>query len=227
MRKRSKRMRANIEAVGDRTQQHGVADALKMLKDSQPPKFDETVEIAVRLGIDPKKSDQMVRGAVSLPRGIGRETRVIAFARGDQAEAAKEAGAEEVGAEELAKKIQDGWLDFDVVVAAPDMMPVVGRLGRVLGPQGKMPSPKSGTVTPQVGKAVQEFRAGKVTVRADAAGIVHAPVGKRSFEDGFLAENVDAMLVYLKQLKPSTSKGTYIQSVALSTSMGPGVFVEV
>lgn len=221
----SKRVRANEKMVGDRVD-FTLAEAIDLLQKTQAAKFDETVELVVRLGIDVKKSDQMVRGAVSLPHGIGKSMRVIAFARGDKAEAAKAAGAMEVGADELAKKIQDGWLDFDVVVASPDMMGVVGRLGRVLGPQGKMPSPKSGTVTPDVAKAVQEFTAGKVTVRADAGGNVHAPVGKRSFPAAKLVENVEAMVAYLKTLKPSASKGHYILGCTITTTMGPGLAVQ-
>jgi large subunit ribosomal protein L1 len=206
-------MRGNLALV-EEVGSCSVVEAIEHLKKTKPPKFDV------------KKSDQMVRGAVSLPRGIGRELRVIAFAKGDKADAAKEAGAAEVGADELAKKIQDGWLDFDIVVASPDMMPVVGRLGRVLGPQGKMPSPKNGTVTPDVAKAVREFKAGKVTIRADAGGIVHAPVGKRSFPDEHLVENVDALVAFVKTLRPTSSKGNYIMNAALTTSMGPSVALE-
>lgn len=225
MRKRSKRMQANVKLT-DGKGPLGFSDAIELLKKSQAPKFDETVELSVRLGIDVKKSDQMVRGAVSLPRGIGRELRVIAFAKGDKADAAKAAGAFEVGAEEMAKKIQDGWLDFDIVVASPDMMPVVGRLGRVLGPQGKMPSPKSGTVTPDVAKAVTEFKAGKLTFRADAGGVVHAPVGKRSFPTDHLVENIEHMLAFVRTLRPQTSKGAYILGAVLTTSMGPSIALE-
>ena len=223
--KASKRVRKNLDLVGGR-ESFPLGEAISVLQKTQAAKFDETVELAVRLGVDVKKSDQMVRGAVSLPHGIGKSMRVIAFAKGDKADAAKEAGASEVGAEELAKRIQDGWLDFDVVVASPDMMGVVGRLGRVLGPQGKMPSPKSGTVTPDVASAVREFAAGKVTVRADAGGNVHAPVGKRSFSAEKLAENVEAMMAFLRSIKPATSKGNYVLSCTLTTTMGPGLAVE-
>ena len=156
-------------------------EALTLIKSLPPAKFDESVEIAVRLSIDPKKTDQLVRGAVSLPKGLGKAVRVVVFAEGDKADAARKAGADEVGSEDLAKRILDGWLDFDIVIASPDMMKHVGKLGKVLGPQGKMPSPKSGTVTPEIGQAVQEFKAGKVEFRTDAGGNVHAPVGKRSF----------------------------------------------
>lgn len=203
-----------------------LAEAVDTLKKTKAPKFDETVDVAVRLGIDIKKSDQVVRGAISLPHGVGKTMRVICFAKGDKVEAAKEAGAIEVGGDELAKRINEGYADFDVVVAAPDMMGIVGRLGKVLGPQGKMPSPKNGTVTPDVASAVKEFRAGKVQVRADAAGIVHAPVAKRSFANQKIVENVEALMTFLRSQKPATAKGEYIQSVALSTTMGPGIFVE-
>ena len=225
MRKRSKRYRENEKALDGR-RSAPLGEAVDLLKKTRAPKFDETVDIAVRLGIDVKKSDQTVRGAISLPHGVGRTMRVIAFAKGDKAEAAKAAGAVEVGAEEMAKKITDGWTEFDVVVAAPDMMGIVGRLGKVLGPQGKMPSPKNGTVTPDVANAVKEFKAGKVQVRADAQGIVHAPVAKRSFDRGKIVENVEAILTFIKGQRPAAAKGAFIQSVALSTTMGPGIFVE-
>jgi large subunit ribosomal protein L1 len=225
MHKHSKRYRENDKLLGTRRQMP-LGEAVETLKKTRAPKFDETVDIAIRLGIDSKKSDQVVRGAISLPHGVGKTLRVICFAKGDKAEAAKAAGAIEVGGEEMAKKITEGWTEFDVVVASPDMMGVVGRLGKTLGPQGKMPSPKNGTVTPDVASAVKEFRAGKVQVRADAAGIVHAPVAKRSFASQKIVENVEAILNFIRSQKPPTAKGQYIQSVALSTTMGPGVFVE-
>jgi large subunit ribosomal protein L1 len=225
MRKRSKRYQDNEKLLGGKRQMP-LAEAVDVLKKTKAPKFDETVDLAVRLGIDIKKSDQVVRGAISLPHGVGKTMRVICFAKGDKIEAAKAAGAIEVGAEELAKRITDGWSEFDVVVAAPDMMGIVGRLGKVLGPQGKMPSPKNGTVTPDVASAVKEFRAGKVQVRADAAGIVHAPVAKRSFANQKIVENVEALMTFIRSQKPPTARGEYIQSVALSTTMGPGIFVE-
>jgi large subunit ribosomal protein L1 len=225
MRKRSKRYQDNEKILGGRRQMP-LAEAVDTLKKTKAPKFDETVDVAVRLGIDIKKSDQVVRGAISLPHGVGKTMRVICFAKGDKVEAAKAAGAIEVGGDELAKRITEGYADFDVVVAAPDMMGIVGRLGKVLGPQGKMPSPKNGTVTPDVASAVKEFRAGKVQVRADAAGIVHAPVAKRSFANQKIVENVEALMTFLRSQKPATAKGEYIQSVALSTTMGPGIFVE-
>lgn len=225
MHKRSKRYAENEKALNGR-RSAPLPEVVDLLKKTRATKFDETVDIAVRLGIDVKKSEQTVRGAISLPHGVGKTARVVCFAKGDKIEVAKSAGAIEVGGEELAKRITDGWMDFDVVVAAPDMMGIVGRLGKVLGPQGKMPSPKNGTVTPDVASAVKEFKAGKVQVRADAQGIVHAPVAKRSFTPDKIIENVEAILTFIKSQKPSSAKGAYIQSVALSTTMGPGIFVE-
>ncbi|KAA3608242.1 MAG: 50S ribosomal protein L1 [Planctomycetota bacterium] len=222
--KRSRRVRANGEKV-DKTRVYDLEEALKLLKGLKLAKFDETVEVAARLGVDPKKSDQMVRGAVSLPHGLGKDVRVIVFAEGDAADQAKEAGAMEVGGEEMAKRITDGWTDFDIVIAHPAMMKVVGRLGRTLGPQGKMPSPKSGTVTPQVGKAVSEFKAGKVEFRVDSAGNLHVPVGKASFATEKLAENARAFLDYVVSVRPAAVKGTYIRHVSISTTMGPGLKV--
>ncbi|MEW6743038.1 MAG: 50S ribosomal protein L1 [Planctomycetota bacterium] len=222
MPKRSKRYRGNAELV-DRTQVYSIDEAIKILKKAKPAKFDETIEIALKLGIDVKKSDQMVRGAVSLPRGIGQERRVICFAKGEKAEEARAAGAIAVGDEDLAKRVQDGWLDFDVAVATPDMMRVVGKLGKVLGPQGKMPSPKSGTVTSDVAQTVREFRAGKVEFRADGGGNIHGPVGKRSFDEASLRENIEAFINFVKALKPSTARGQFIQKTVVSTTMGPGV----
>src|SRR5262245_3513628 len=218
----SKRHQQNSQLV-DKSKLYSLDEGLKLLKKSKPAKFDETVEIAMKLGVDVKKSEQMVRGAISLPKGIGKELRVICFAKGDKAQEAKDAGAMEVGDDELAKRVEGGWTDFDVAVATPDMMKIVGRLGKVLGPQGKMPSPKSGTVTNDVATAVREFKAGKVEFRVDAAGNVHAPVGKRSFEDGALKENVGAFVDYIRALKPPSSKGNYILKTVVSTTMGPGV----
>lgn len=223
--KSSRRVRENMATV-DRQRVYPMAEAFRTLKSLRGARFDETVEVAARLGVDPKKSDQMVRGAVSLPHGLGKSVRVIAFAEGQAADEAREAGAMEVGGEELAKRIQEGWMDFDIVVAHPAMMRVVGRLGRVLGPQGKMPSPKSGTVTPNVAQAVREFLAGKVEFRVDAGGNVHVPIGKASFPEEQLVENARAFLDYLVTLRPPTAKGTYIRNVSVSTSMGPGLRVE-
>lgn len=222
--KHSKRMTAALALV-DRDTVYEPQEAFDLLKKVPAPKFDETVEVCVRLGVDPRKSDQLVRGAVSLPKGLGKSVKVVVFAEGDKAEAATAAGADEVGSDELAAKIQGGWMDFDIVIASPDMMKHVGKLGKVLGPQGKMPSPKSGTVTPDVGKAVTEFKAGKVEFRTDAGGNVHAPIGKRSFGTDDLAANFEAFMDHINSLRPSAVKGTYIRRVTVSTSMGPGAFV--
>lgn len=225
MAKQSKRYREAASKV-DRSQRYEASAAFDLLKSLPAPKFDETVEIAIRLGIDPRKTDQLVRGAVSLPKGLGRTVKVVVFAEGDKAEAAREAGADEVGSDELAAKIQGGWMDFDIVIASPDMMKHVGKLGKVLGPQGKMPSPKSGTVTPNVAKAVEEFKAGKVEFRTDAGGTVHAPLGKRSFSTDDLVENLMAFLNHLSGMRPSAVKGTFVRRVSVSTTMGPGAFIE-
>lgn len=189
--------------------------------------FDQTVELVMHLGIDPKQADQMIRGALSLPKGVGSTKRVIAFCPDDMAEQAKEAGAVEAGADELVKKVNDGWLDFDVAVAHPAVMGKVGKLGRVLGPQGKMPSPKSGTVTPDIPKAVQEYSAGKVEYRNDAGGNIHAPVGKMSFSDEDLAENIQAFIDHIRKAKPQTAKGQYFRRVCISGTMTPSVTLEV
>jgi len=224
MAKRSKRYEAATARI-DRERQYSPSEALGLLKELPAPKFDETVDVVVKLGIDPRKTDQLVRGAVSLPKGLGKTVRVVVFAEGDKAEAATQAGADEVGSEDLAKRIQDGWMDFDVVIASPDMMKHVGKLGKVLGPQGKMPSPKSGTVTPDVAQAVQDFKAGKVEFRTDAGGNVHAPVGKRSFPVEDLEENLGAFLDHLLSLRPAAVKGQFMRKVSVSTTMGPGAWV--
>jgi large subunit ribosomal protein L1 len=200
-----------------------LAEAIGAVKKFEGAKFDETVELAINLSIDPKNTNQTVRGAFSLPHGIGKEIRVIAFADGEAAKAAKAAGAVEVGGEELAKKITDGWLDFDVAVAHPSMMRHVGKLGRVLGPQGKMPSPKSGTVTDNIGQAVKEFKAGKVEFRSDDGGNVHVIVGKKSFPVDHLVANVEAFLEHLRTLRHASVKGNYIVKATLSSTMSPGV----
>ncbi|MAB81358.1 MAG: 50S ribosomal protein L1 [Planctomycetes bacterium] len=224
MRKRSKRYSGATDKI-DRTRQYEPKEALGILKELPAPKFDETVDIVVKLGIDPRKTDQLVRGAVSLPKGLGRAVKVVVFAEGDKADAAKSAGADEVGSQELAAKIQGGWMDFDVVIASPDMMRHVGKLGKVLGPQGKMPSPKSGTVTPDVATAVQEFKAGKVEFRTDAGGNVHAPLGKRSFSVDDLSENLTAFLNHLTGMRPSAVKGPFFRKISVSTTMGPGAWI--
>lgn len=227
MKQPSKRYRANKALVTKKTP-YTLGEAVTLLKKFKPAKFDETVEVAMELGVDTKKSDQMVRGAVSLPRGIGKEMRVIVFCRPDKIEAAKAAGAIMAGGDDLAAKIRDeNWLDFDVAVATPDMMGVVGKLGKVLGPQGKMPSPKSGTVTPDFEKAVKEFRAGKIEFRADAGGNLHAPVGKASFSPEFLQENVTTLVDFIRHQRPAATKGKFIRSCTLSTTMGPGVRIDL
>lgn len=225
MGKNSKKYRRNSE----RTQREPrpLSDAIAALKKFDNARFDESVEVAVKLGIDPKNTQQNVRGAFSFPHGIGRQAKVIAFADGAQAEEAQAAGAVAVGGEDLAKRIQDGWLDFDVAVAHPSMMRHVGRLGRILGPQGKMPSPKAGTVTDDVGRAVREFVAGKVKFSSDKGGNVHALVGKKSFPPEKLQENIEAFLDYLRGLKPPSAKGTYLQKVTVAATMSPGVRVQL
>ncbi|MEQ1890922.1 MAG: 50S ribosomal protein L1 [Planctomycetota bacterium] len=224
MRKRSKRYEEASKKI-DRSKLYPAREALGLLKSLPPPKFDESVDVVVRLGIDPKKTDQLVRGAVSLPKGLGKSVRVVVFAEGEKADAAKKAGADEVGSEELAKRILDGWTDFDIVIASPDMMKHVGKLGKVLGPQGKMPSPKSGTVTPEVGNAVREFKAGKVEFRTDAGGNVHAVVGKRSFSVDDLEQNLSAFLAHLSGMRPASVKGNFLRKVSVSTTMGPGTLI--
>ena len=222
----SKRYRKAAERV-DPAKVYAVRDAVGLLKTLAPAKFDETVEVAIHLGIDPKKSDQLVRGAVSLPKGLGKSIRVVVFAEGARAEEAKGAGADHVGSEDLAKRINDGWTDFDVVIASPDMMKHVGKLGKVLGPQGKMPSPKSGTVTADVAQAVREFKAGKVEFRTDAGGSIHAPVGKRSFAPEDLEANVGAFVDHVRHLRPSSAKGIFIRKVVLSSTMSPGLQLDL
>jgi len=226
MRKRSKRYKQAADGV-ERNRSYSLEDAIRVVKGLPSPKFDETVEIAMKLGIDPKKSDQMIRGAFSLPKGIGKERRVVVFADGEHAEAARAAGALEVGGEDLVNKVAGGWTDFDVAIAVPRMMRFVGKLGKILGPQGKMPTPKSGTVTDDVGTAVSEFRAGKVEYRADSGANVHAPVGKRSFAEDDLRENISAFVEHIRSVKPAAAKGIFIQKVVLSSTMGPGVMVAI
>jgi large subunit ribosomal protein L1 len=222
--KHSKRYNSAVTRV-DRSIKYEPTEALTLIKSLPAANFDETVDVVVKLGIDPRKSDQLVRGAVSLPKGLGKTVKVIVFAEGDKADAAKAAGADEVGSADLADRITGGWLDFDVVIASPDMMRHVGKLGKVLGPQGKMPSPKSGTVTPDVGQAVQDFKAGKVEFRTDAGGNVHAPLGKRSFPTDQLIENLKAFMDNLMGMRPSAVKGTFVRRISVSTSMGPGAWI--
>ena len=221
---RSKRYEKAAVLV-DRNQPYEPTAAIDLLKELPAAKFDESLEVVVRLSIDPRKTDQLVRGAVSLPNGLGKTIKVIVFAEGDKAEAALEAGADEVGSAELAAKIQGGWLDFDVVITSPDMMKHVGRLGKILGPQGKMPSPKSGTVTPDVATAVKEFKAGKVEFRTDSGGNVHAAVGKCSFSTDALHENLSVFLDHLTTMRPAAVKGNFFSRISISTTMGPGVWI--
>lgn len=223
--KPGKRRRAAVEKP-DPNRRYTLSEACALLKELSFAKFDETVDVAVRLGVNPKHADQMVRGAVVLPHGTGKVNRVLVFAKGDKAAEAQEAGADFVGADDLVQKITEGWLEFDTVVATPDMMGQVGRLGRVLGPRGLMPNPKVGTVTFEVGRAVREAKAGKVEFRVEKAGIVHAGVGKRSFDAEKLAENVMALINALVKLKPSSAKGTYLKSITVSSTMGPGLRVD-
>lgn len=223
--KHSKRYRTAAARV-EREKLYDPHEALALLKGLPAAKFDETVELAVNLGIDPRKSDQLVRGAVSLPKGLGKKVRVIVFAEGERAEAARAAGADEVGSAELAEKIAAGWTDFDICIASPDMMKHVGKLGKVLGPQGKMPSPKSGTVTADVAQAVGEFKAGKVEFRTDAGGNVHVPLGKRSFATEDLEANLRAFLDHLSSLRPPAVKGVFMRKISISTTMGPGAWID-
>jgi large subunit ribosomal protein L1 len=215
-------------AVGDRdaATRVGVEEGVKVTVDNAFAKFDETVDVAINLGVDPKYSDQMIRGAVSLPNGLGKDVRVAVFCKGDKENEAKEAGADYYGSDELVEKIQGGWLDFDKAVATPDMMAVVGKIGRVLGPRGLMPNAKTGTVTMDVAKAVTELKAGKVEFKVDKAGVLHAPIGKVSFGPEKLTENLRALLDTVMRLKPSSAKGTYMKAVAVSSTMGPGVKID-
>ncbi|ANU20901.1 50S ribosomal protein L1 [Planococcus plakortidis] len=210
----------------DRSKLYDAQEAIELAKKTSTVNFDATVEVAFRLGIDTRKNDQQIRGAVVLPNGTGKTQSVLVFAKGDKLKEAEEAGADYVGDAEYIQKIQQGWFDFDVIVATPDMMGEVGKLGRVLGPKGLMPNPKTGTVTFDVAKAVQEIKAGKVEYRADKAGIIHAPIGKVSFEDNKLAENLQAIYDVVLKAKPSAAKGTYMKSLNVTTTMGPAVKVD-
>ena len=223
MAKQPKRIRA---WTGDRNQVHPLPDAIKLVKANANAKFDESVEIAVNLGVDPRHADQNVRGVVSLPSGTGRDVRVAVIAKDAKAEEAKAAGAEIVGAEDLVERIQGGFMEFDRVIATPDMMALVGRLGKVLGPRGLMPNPRVGTVTPNVGQAVKDAKGGSIEFRVEKAGIVHAGIGKASFTEDALAANVRALVDALNRAKPSGAKGAYVQRISLSSTMGPGFKVE-
>ncbi len=210
----------------DREKSYPLAEALKLVKEAKFAKFDETVEASIRLGVNPKHADQMVRGTVVLPHGTGKTIRVLAFAKGEKEQEATDAGADFVGAEDLAEKIQGGWLDFDVAVATPDMMKIVGKLGRILGSRGLMPNPKSGTVTMEIGKAIQELKAGKIAFRVDKAGNIGVPVGKMSFDESQLGENLRAFVDAILRAKPAAAKGQYVRNLAICSTMGPGVRVD-
>jgi len=225
MAKLSKRQKALTEI--DRNRHYGVDEAIGIVKANATAKFDETVEISLNLGVDPRHADQMVRGVVSLPKGTGRDVRVAVFARGDKAEEAKKAGAEVVGAEDLMEEIQSGKIDFERVIATPDMMGIVGRLGKVLGPKGLMPNPKLGTVTPNVGEAVKAAKSGQVEFRTEKAGIIHGRIGKASFAEDDLKANFDAFVDAIIKARPSGAKGRFVERIAVSSTMGPGVKIDV
>ncbi len=225
MAKLSKRMVETGKLV-DPEKLHSPSEAVALVRQTAKAKFDETIECAARLGVDPRHADQMVRGAVVLPHGTGKERRVLVFAKGDKAKEAESAGADFVGAEDMVQKIQGGWLDFDVAVATPDMMAVVGRLGRVLGPRGLMPNPKSGTVTFDIANAVSEIKAGKIEYRTERNGIVHAPIGKASFAEDQLLENLQTLLDALVRARPAAAKGQYVRGLTITATMGPGVSID-
>ncbi len=224
MRTRGKKYQAARQQVPNRP--HKIEEAVPLLQKVKFTKFDETVEMAVRLGVDPKHSDQLVRGTVVLPHGLGKSKKVLVIANAEKQREAKEAGADEIGGEELVERINGGWMDFDAVVATPDMMRAVGRLGKVLGPRGLMPNPKTGTVTLDITKAVQEIKAGKVEFRVDKAGIVHAPIGKISFAADRLVANAHALMDNIVKAKPAAAKGKYLKTVTMSSTMGPGVDID-
>jgi large subunit ribosomal protein L1 len=225
MAKHGKRYRANLEKV-DRERHYSPSEAVELIRSFEPAKFPETVEVHVRTGLNVRHAEEQLRGTISLPHGLGKEMTVAVFAKGDKAREAEEAGADHVGDEDLAGRVEEGFTDFDVAIATPDMMPVVGKLGRVLGPQGKMPNPKVGTVTNDIAKAVSESKAGKVEYRTDRHAIVHLPIGKADFEGRALLENYAALMDEINRAKPAAAKGRYIHSVTLTTSMGPGVKVD-
>ena len=215
------------KAKVDRTRDYPLDDAISLIKEMSTAKFDETVDICIRLGVDPRKADQMVRGAVVLPNGLGKSIRVVVFAKGEKAQEATAAGADFVGADDLVEKIQGGWFDFDTAIATPDMMGTVGKIGRLLGPRSLMPNPKVGTVTFDISRAVEEAKSGKVEYRVEKAGIIHAPVGKVSFDVEKLRGNILALMEALVKAKPSTAKGTYLQKISLSSTMGPGMTLDI
>jgi len=223
--KRSKRYRELIAKI-DKNKEYSLEEAVKLLKEVATAKFDETVEIAMRLGVDPRHADQMVRGTVVLPHGTGKKVRVLVFAKGEKVQEALDAGADYAGLDEYIEQINKGWLDFDVAVATPDVMSKVGRLGRILGARGLMPNPKSGTVTMDVARAVKEIKAGKIDFRVDKTGIVHSGVAKVSFDEEKIIDNVKTFVNAVIRLKPAAAKGTYLKSIALSSTMGPGIFID-
>ena len=218
--------RAKAEALVDRAKKYSVEEAAALVKQTSLAKFDETVDLAVRLGVNPKHADQMVRGAIVLPHGTGQTVRVLVFAKGEKEREAREAGVDFAGSDDMVQKVSEGFLDFDRVIATPDMMGAVGKLGRVLGPRGLMPNPKVGTVTFDVAGAVREAKGGKIEYRVEKAGIVHARIGKRSFAENAIAENANALIQALVRAKPSTAKGTYLRSISLSSTMGPGIKID-
>jgi len=220
--KLTKKQKETIKKV-DVTKEYNISEAVSKLKQASKAKFDESVDIAVKLGVDPKHADQVVRGTVSLPHGTGKTVRVLVIAKPEKHDEAREAGADHVGFDDYIKKIQEGWTDIDVIIAAPDTMSELGKIGKVLGPRGLMPNPKSGTVTPNVGQAVKEVKAGKIDFRVDKSGIVHSIVGKISFDEGKLKDNILAFINTIIKLKPSAAKGTYVKSMTISTTMGPGI----
>jgi large subunit ribosomal protein L1 len=211
----------------DRSQRYPLEDSLKLVKETAHAKFDETVDLAIRLGVDPRQADQNIRGTVALPHGMGKTVRILAFAKGEKEREAQEAGADFVGSDELSKKISDGWLDFDKAVATPDMMAAVGRIGKILGPRGLMPNPKTGTVSLDIGKAVKEIKAGKLEFRVDKAGIVHVPVGRASFSAEQLLDNARTVLLTVLRAKPASAKGNYVKGVTVATTMGPGIKIDL
>jgi large subunit ribosomal protein L1 len=226
MKRRGKTYRAMLAKV-DRIQRYSLEEGLRLVHETARAKFDETLEMAVRLGVDPRQADQNIRGTVVLPHGMGKAVRVLAFAKGEKEREAQEAGADIVGAEDLIKKISEGWLDFDKTVATPDMMGAVGRIGKVLGPRGLMPNPKTGTVTMDIGKAVKEIKAGKLEFRVDKAGIIHVPIGKVSFGPEKLLDNARTVLSSILRAKPASAKGNYVLGVTVSTTMGPGIKIDL
>lgn len=223
---KSKRYAESKKSYDDK-KRYSIREGIDVLKGLPGAKFDESVDVVIKLGIDPKRSEQMVRGSISLPKGIGKVLKVVVFAKGEKAEEAKKAGAVEAGAEELIKKVEGGWMDFDVAIATPDMMRQIGKLGRVLGPQGKMPSPKSGTVTDKINETVEEFKAGKIEYRNDAGGNIHALVGKVSFSTEDLTENIESFINHIIASKPPSAKGTFLQKTTISSTMGPGISLAV